>query len=295
MAHNPETTSPYYPPRARWYSRFLYPGAALRRHLHLETIHLPDGLSPFQVFLSIVIPSFAFFTNGRRVLGWSFLATYLLAGLIFIVALGYTMGGFAFGIMIAVHATSIVFLESYWLRESGFGLRVCLALGTLAVVWGAVYSPLIRFAERHWVMPLRIGERVIIVSRRASPQTLKRGDWVAYRIQRSSEGELHIRSGLDLAPVLALAGDRVEFTSDTYTVNGVHNHLLDLMPSQGEMTVPEKHWFVWPQIAIGVRRNVPDTTVSSAMLQIGMVSQEEIVGTPFKKWFWREQVWQHLP
>ena len=76
--------SDYYPQRARWYSRAFYPWFALRRGLHMESIRLPSRLSMAQFVLSLIVPGYAFFANGRRVLGWAFLAVYFNATLLFI-------------------------------------------------------------------------------------------------------------------------------------------------------------------------------------------------------------------
>src|SRR5206468_3177170 len=118
---------PFYPPRARWYSGLYYPWFRLRRALHLESIHLPAGISFRQFVLGLLIPGYAFFANGRWVLGWVFLCLYGVAAVVFIVALGYQIASLSFGLMIASHTSSIVFLEGYWLRDSPFRSRLGMA------------------------------------------------------------------------------------------------------------------------------------------------------------------------
>src|SRR5262245_29311040 len=107
-----QSTSSYYPPRARWYtSLFFNASKPLRRQFHLEKIRLPGGLSAGRFCLSLLVPGFAFYACGQLLLGGLLFAGHLLAALIFIAALGFFAANVAYGLMIAVHATSIVYLE----------------------------------------------------------------------------------------------------------------------------------------------------------------------------------------
>ncbi len=296
---NTEPTHPeYYPPRARWYSRLLLPWFAVQRTLHLERLRLPSGLSTAQFLLSLVFPGYAFFANGRRVLGWAFVVAYVFSGLLFLIALGYSIGGMAYGAMISVHASSIIFLEGRWLREGArFGLRLVLAMLTLLAVWQAFYSPLAAFVEDHWVMPLRVKGNVVVVQRLNSAEGIKRGDVLMYTINGGGAGDAHraggavrVQAGFGGAPVLALAGDRVEFSTNSFSVNGRTHPLLPHMPTSGELGVPEKHWFIWPELGINQNGNTTEATISAMMLQLATVSEDQFVGKPFKRWFWRRQL-----
>jgi hypothetical protein len=62
------------------------------------------------------------------------------------------------------------------------------------------------------------------------------------------------------------------------------------MPTSGEVAVPEKHWFVWPELDISVHGNVSEASISAMMLQSATVSESEFIGKPFKHWFWRRQI-----
>ena len=127
--------SPYYPPRARWYGKLLSRRNAARRIFHLDRIHLPGGISPFQFLLSLVIPGFSFLARRERIPGWSFLVGYGVALLVFIVALGYTASTIAYGCMIAAHALSIVHLHNLWLKRASFGFRLTVVSAALAGTW----------------------------------------------------------------------------------------------------------------------------------------------------------------
>ena len=289
-------TSPYYPPRARWYSPLFYFWFPFRRVLHLEKIHLPRGYSFHQFVLSLLLPGYAFFANGRRILGRVFMGAYFFSGLVFAVALGYQLGNIGYGLMISAHASSLIFLESHWLRRSEFALRFGLAIATLLALWLGVYSPMVDFAQRHWFMPLQVRGQVVIVRRGISPGHIQRGDRVMYRLLETETGEAHhggavwVRGGYGFGPVLALAGDRVEFSTNSYSVNGVSRPLLPYMPNGGEMVVAEKQWFVWPEFDINTHGNVNGANITAVMLQLATVSENQFVGQPFQHWFGRRQI-----
>ena len=296
-SHIEEEPLAYYPPRARWWGRIFFPWFKLQRALHLEKIHLPAGYTAQQFLLSLLLPAHAFFANGRRTLGWVFVGVYVFSAALFIVALGYQLGSLGFGLMISAHASSIIFLEGYWLRaHCQFGLRVALAIVTLLAVWLAVYSPLTSFAEAHLIMPLRMRGNVVIVQRLTAPDHIRRGDWIMYSLQEHSVGDAHreggaarLQSGYSWGPVLAAAGDTVIFSTNGFSVNGVSQPALPHMPVKGEIIVPENHWFVWPELAISGHGNFSEANLSALMLDLATVSEVEFVGQPFQHWFGRKQ------
>jgi hypothetical protein len=290
-----DESSRYYPPRARWYSRVLFSfWRPLRRYIHLEKFLPPGTLSLASLLLSLAVPGYAFFVLRRRLLGWLVLAAYLIAALVFVVALGFPAASVCYGLLISIHATSIVFLEGVWLKEAGVGTRLGAALCTLFAVWGLFYAPLVGFAERHWFMPLRLGNRVLIVHAGVAPKSIKRGDLLAYevsgdRFAGDREENVYQGSGMGLDPVLALPGDRVQFTRNAFFVNDREFPRAPHMPVEGEWVMPEKVWFIWPSLGIEVHGRVAEGTISARMQRTAMVTQKQIVGRPFKRWFGRHQ------
>ena len=85
------------------------------------------------------------------------------------------------------------------------------------------------------------------------------------------------------------AGDRVRFKAETIEVNGVASPRRAHMPTAGELVVSEKNWFIWPQFDISNRGNTAETVISAMMVRLATVSEEQFVGKPFKRWFWRRQ------
>jgi hypothetical protein len=61
------------------------------------------------------------------------------------------------------------------------------------------------------------------------------------------------------------------------------------MPVSGMVIVPGNHWFIWPDLAISGHGNIGEAAITDAMLRMADVSEEQFVGKPFKRWFWRQQ------
>jgi hypothetical protein len=267
----------------------LSPWFKLQRELHLDKVHLPVGFTVRQFFLSLILPGYAFFVNGRRTLGRAFVGIYILSTALFIVALGYQLGSLGYGLMVSAHASSVVFLEGYWLRSQvRLVLRLALAIITLLVVWQAVYSPITSYVNAHLIMPLRVRGNIVIFQRLTTPSHIQRGDWIMYSIRSIPTHGLILQDGFGWGPVLAEAGDAVVFSTNSFSVNGVEHPRLPHMPVKGGLVVSEKHWFVWPELAIR-QGNVSEEFLSALLLQLATVSEAEFVGKPFKHWFLRKQ------
>jgi hypothetical protein len=95
---------------------------------------------------------------------------------------------------------------------------------------------------------------------------------------------------MGFGPVLAVPGDRVEFSEKTFLVNGVPQPLMPHMPAGGSLVVAENRWFIWPSFSISGQGN--EARISELMMSAATVSQEQLVGKPFKRWFWRKQTLQ---
>ncbi|HXS69029.1 MAG TPA: hypothetical protein VN761_09315, partial [Candidatus Polarisedimenticolia bacterium] len=87
-------------------------------------------------------------------------------------------------------------------------------------------------------------------------------------------------------------GDHIQFATNYFSINGgIHQSLLPHMPTDGEVIVQEKNWFIWPNLAIiGGHGNVPESTISTTMLQMATVPQDNFIGKPFTRWFGRRQM-----
>jgi hypothetical protein len=285
--------SPYYPPRARWYAPVFYAANTVRRTIALDRIYLPGSLSWPGLALSFFIPGAGFYFRGPRIWGLAVMAGCALLFSIFILWFGYPLANLAFGMMISAHVSGLVYYCSPLLQQWDFTVRLLFTGLVLIAVGMLIYSPVRTAIQGHWLMPLRLNGRVVVVQRFAQAKAVKRGDWIAYRLAENSEnywGEdlrIHIRSGVGLGPVLAVAGDQVIFTNNAVMVNGVAQPLLPYMPPSGDVIVPTNSWFIWPGYSVEGRGN--QEHIAAMMLQMANVPENEFVGRPLKRWFWRKQ------
>jgi hypothetical protein len=283
-------SSSYYPPRARWYSRLLLMAGGVRRQLALDRLRLPSGVPFSRAVASLLVPGLGFYLRGLRLWGKAAMGFCALLALIFIVGLGFSVGNVAFGLLLSIHVTSLIYVFEPWLGDEKFHTRLLFSGGLLLALAGFVYLPARNLIQEEWLMPLRVKGRVVVVHRVAPPRALPRGTWIAYAVEGLAEHGLKVQSGFGLGPVLALPGDRVRFTKSAVEVNGVPQPLLTNMPQAGEWVVPQKHWFVWPEVAISGHVNAPADVISAALLQLGTITEEQFVGRPFKRWFGRRQL-----
>jgi len=288
--------SEYYPPRARWYSPFLCLGAAVRRRLALDRIHLPQEITWGGLVAGFLVPGLAVYIRGPRLWGKAALLGCGFLFLFFMVWFGHPAGNFAFGLLLSIHTTGFAYYCSPFLRNEPLQSRLLVTLLSLVVIGFVIYLPVRNVILQHWLVPLRINGQVVIVHRLGAPHDIKHGDWVMYSLSEGWAGEAHrggavwVRAGFGWGPVLAMAGDRVEFSTNAFTVNGISHPLLPHMPDSGGLTVPENHWFVWPNVGISGHGNVGEGAISAMMLQLAMVSEDQFIGKPFKRWLWRRQI-----
>ena len=295
----PETVSPYYPPRQRWYGQFFYWGLAIRRRLALDPIHLPQETTLGGMVLGILIPGLAVYLRGPRLWGMFALAACAILFLFFVVWLGYPSGNLAFGLLIAIHGSGFAYYCNPVLREKEFFARICYTLALVLAFGLLFYMPLRSIIQNRWLMPLSRNGHVFIVERSVAAGSVERDEWVMYSLPGSSAGNAHgaggavwVQSGFGFGPVLAMAGDRVSFGTDSFAVNGVERPRLPHMPQGGGLIVPEKNWFIWPDFGISGHGDVGEAVISATMLQLATVPEDQFVGKPFKRWFWREQIFQ---
>ncbi len=253
-----QDTSPYYPRRARWYSPVFYLGLAACHRLALDRIRLPREITVGGIILGFLIPGLAIYIRGPRFWGKIALSACAFLFLLFIVWLGYPFANFAFGLMLSIHVTGFLYYCGPYLLERSFSHRIIFALLVLSGIGLGFYLPIQHAIQTHWLMPLRNGNQVIIISVHGNPEPLNRGDWAAFTSER----------GVLFGQVVGLGGDQVN-----------------------SITVPEDHWLIHTEFA---RRYYHDGSLvsfrSEIVGQLTIVSREEFVGKPFKRWFWRKQI-----
>ena len=293
MAIASRERSPYYPPRARWYSPLLEARDRFGYELALDRLNpaLGANVRLLPLLAGFFIPGVAFYFRAPGIIGKAALAWTALLLLAFVALLGNSWDNLVFAMLLSAHVSGFVFycnpLVSSALRD-----RLLFTLLMVVLIRALVYYPAQTFVDNYLVSPMQWRDRVVIINREYSADAIRPGDWVAYTAQEyfvPGEGGVYAAGGLDLAPVLAVPGDVVEFSTDSYSVNGVPRPKLLHMPSSGSIVVPQKEWLVWPNLAIDVHHIEP-AVLSATLLQLSRVTEAQLIGKPFQRWFWWKQI-----
>jgi hypothetical protein len=290
--------SEYYPPRANWLSPVragrLQLDAFLKSAVHPLGFNLVIGLR--DTLLSILIPGYSIRYYGFKTIGNLVILTYLLGAAVFLVGLGYAAANYSFSIMLSLHVTSICFALRYFVPDWRLTARLAASLAILFSVSVLIYLPIRHLIEKV-ARPLRTQQRVIIVTPAASPKALKRGAWVAYTMSGTqtsfnnaeAHGTVILQDGFGLGKIVGVPGDAINFSKTNFFVNGVGFPREPQMPIDGELVVPENHWFIWPDLAMNMRGAAAGIYMEQLLKNRSLVAQTNFVGVPFKHWFFRNQ------
>lgn len=285
----PPAASPYYPPRERWYSRFWYPWYLLKRKLHLAAV--TDGFDlPFhKLLLGLTVPGLSWLWYGRPLFSLATITSYCLLAITSLIWIGYPAGTISLAIMMSIHTSSILFMSRRLTPDVELWKRIVWSLVVFALVSLLVYQPLRRQVERRWFMPLRIGERVLVIKTGTSPSLIKRADWVAYKINTGQSYRTRIDEGYGIGEVLAVPGDKISFQANSFSVNSTLRPRRAYMPAKGNLEVTDGSWFIWPDMAISGHGEVGADMMENAMIALAMVPRTNFIGVAFHRWFWRRQ------
>lgn len=285
-----DEASPFYPPRARWSSLFFYATNGVRRREALNHLRAPEPVTFRAIAAGFLVPGLAVYLRGSRLWGQAAMAAaagLFTAGLVW---LGEPASNLAFGLLLSLHATGFVYYCRPLLAEEAWSSRVLFTFLVLLLLLLALYLPAQKLTERHLFTPIRFGGQTFILRRSASPDRLQRGDWVAYSLASNiGAGSVWFHGGVGFGPILAMANDHVGFWPNAFTVNGTPHPSLPHMPVSGEWIVPEKHWFIWPNLGISGHGNVGEPAISSAFMALADVAPAQYLGRPYQSWFWRKQ------
>ena len=280
----------YYPPRARWYSPVCHglPGAL--RRVNLGWIPRQSARAMAAVLLSLLIPGYAWRAGGHPMVARAIFAAYVLSAAVFILWLGHLTATIAFGTMLSLHVCSVLYLVGRPALRMDLRWRLILSMVACCALSVWIYGPLQRWFQERLAMPLRVGDKVVIVGADRNAGSVRRGDWVAYRIEPVAGDHVYLSGGLAFGRVQAVAGDRVIFTPDKVEVGNAVFPRRAYMPINETWVIPEKHWFIWPDSAISIRGNPPPGDgMAQLMRGIALVPEPHYAGKPLRRWFWRRQ------
>jgi hypothetical protein len=258
----------------------------------------PAELTRRETCMCWLVPGFAFLKFGRPLMGKLTFLFCIGAVLLSISRIGTTSAIVAYGLIITIHAISILrFLEiayqieNFAKKETGHFVNTKRLFYTVALTFilaELLYLPLQKQITKRWILPLEIQGQLIRVNACASPHSLGRGDMVAYHIPYEFASEATatpIREGYGIKAIFGIAGDRISFSSTAVFRNGAPFPRERGMPIQGEVIVPEKHWFIWPDFTI----SRGDINMINFPLKQATVSETKFVGTPFSHWLFIPQ------
>ena len=287
--HRSQADSPYYPPRERWYSRFWYPWYLLKRRLHLAAVTDGFELPFYKLILGVTVPGLSWLWYGRPVFSLMTIASYCLLVVTFLIWIGYPAGILSLAMLMSIHTSSILYMNRRLTPAVELWKRIVWSLVVFALVSLLVYQPLRRYVERRWFIPLRVGERVLVVKTCTSPAIIKRGAWVAYRINTSRGDRIQVEEGYGVSKVLGVAGDRISFQPNGFSINGEMQPRHSYMPAKGNLVVADGSWFIWPDLTISGHGEVGADITENTITALAMVPKSNFIGVVFNRWWWRKQ------
>ncbi len=256
----------------------------------MDRLRLPTNVGLFAAVPGILIPGFAFSARGQRGLGAWGIGSCLLLGVVFFAELGRAMSNTAFGLLLAVHVSGISYLFGPLLAGATFRFRMLFTLLVLTAIGIGLYAPAVNYIDRKWFKPLNVKNQTVVVQRLHGRPRLQRGEIIAYDVIKGKAEHALVTAGAGMGPVLAVPGDEVRFTKRGFEVNGVLHPSRPRMPHAGGFVVEQKHWFVWPDFDTAGHGAVAETLVSETVLQVAVISEQELIGKPFEHWFWHRQI-----
>ena len=292
MPYTREKPSPYYPPRARWYSPVLNAFDSVRRRLALDRLNpsLAANVNLLELVASFLVPALGFYFRLPRLLGLALIAWALVLVLAFFVFLGQWEDNFIFSMLLSLHVSGFIFYCTPLLGPSVWQ-RLGFTLGMVLAIYLLIYLPAQSLLQAYAVTPLQVRERIVVVAHIYSTPTIRAGDKIAYTTEGNGAGGIYVERGTDVAQVVAVPGDVITFNAGTYRVNGVAHPRLPFMPQSGKCVVPQKEWFIWPNFVTPERQLDDDrmAAASAALMRIALVTEDQFVGRPLQRWFWWKQ------
>ncbi|MEI6715090.1 MAG: hypothetical protein WCO60_15125 [Verrucomicrobiota bacterium] len=259
--------------------------------ISLGTFDLSIG--NFISLLRALIPGLRLLDAGYYPAGRLVWWTWLSLSLIALVWIGRPLGNTAYALMISLHASSLIFLLTSQSPQQRILRRILQPLLIVLLLAQVIY-PLAGYPIRHyWLLPLALNGKHILINRLDGADSIKRGDYVAYKIdERNRAGILRI-GGYAFEKIIAGPSDRIVFETQTFTVNGESFPTIRGMPQRGSRVVPEGSWFIWPTESFQINRGGHDPFnigengfLEKLLLGLAIVPNTNIIGKPFNNWLW---------
>jgi hypothetical protein len=280
--------SAFYPQRA---NRFTASVEWLKRtvkSMRHESAPLPERVSFVEFIVSVLVPGFGFWFRRRGIAGVLALSASAILSLMFLIWLGRPTANIAFGLLMSLHSSGLLYLCEPWLAHRSRLYRVWASFAGMGLLALALDIPARSYFQNQWFMPLQVKGQVVIVKvDRSLPR--RAGEWMAYSLAGKYDNHVLLQGGYGLRPVWGLAGEQVVFTGNSCGVEGRQYPRMTHMPSDGSEVVPKGRFFAWPEFDISGHGAVTESDIAQMLVRISMVPQENIIGRPFRRWFWFKQ------
>ena len=262
--------------------------SSLGRTFRRLACKLPEAKPLFTAVICVIVPGLTFIVSGWRKVGVFILAGCVVSMLTFFTCLGHPIADWAYMAVLSAHVTSISQLIQPRIGRQRFVIQCVAGVLLFGAMSLSVYVPAREWIYSNIAMPLQTSNGVVVVKPCTNSGRVVRGDVVAYRFEGHNDNGIAVRSGFGLGPVLAVPGDQVKFGRQQFQIGGVLRPSVAHMPATGEIIVPEKYWFIWPDLHIG-GNTVAAKVLADEMQRLALVEQGSFVGRPYKRWFFRKQ------
>ncbi len=270
---------------------------AFGRGMSRFAFHFTGGVTFPGLIAAILVPGLAVYFRNPDRSGKSTIALCAILLLVFVAFLGFPVANAAFTIVLCIHVVGLVAYCTPMMIGTEWPNRFVASLALCLMTIGLVYLPLQQFLTKRVVVPLRVHGHVVVVHRMMAANTVHRGDWIAFNVANTNNfynypyahGRVIVHDGIELAQVLAVAGDQIGFDAHSIYINGVGQPRDATMPTSGGLVVPDHCWFAWPDFAMEGHGAIPPSEISGALMGIATVTPERFVGKVFKHWFGRRQ------
>lgn len=274
--------SPYYPPRAGIVSRFLAVWDRLAVRLRLPSeIRLPlqrAGAFPHAVPW-LMVPGLMWRGGVEEaVWGIRILWAWAILIVIYVVIPSESVANLAAMIASMLHGISAAaVLAVLYPQWQGFTRMWKTTLYAMLLVL-AIYSVGLRMVAPTIAQRITFKGDAIMLQGRSwfSSKSWTPGEWVAYRLPNG---------GVNIDRILAGPGDTIRFHEHSFEVNGrFFERVSPDMPVTGEQEMESGSCFIWPTDA---RYAHGQETQDRLKLRLATVSESDIVGRPYHRWFWK--------
>ncbi len=269
----------------------------------------PDQPS-LPIYLRMIVPGWAQMAVGRTMLGRALLRFYLGMILLSFLFFGSLLGGFFFGLAIAIHASSIV--DVVWWGIRNLRKRIFTAIFCTIAVGAFCYYPIITGISQILVSqnmivnsgPFQSGDVFIYSPASYWWREPAVGDVVVYRTEEvqfqarrinTFPGLYHL-GGVDyLDRIIARGGQTVQWANQQLHVDGQPSQWQPLNPNSIKnnlnISVPEGYYCIMPSVlaeTIDAVGGIP----TEILKRISLVRRDRIIGRvivrnyPFTRWWW---------